>query len=335
MSTGPKSATESGLPELFCPFPLEEHPDSTEIEEHVLAWVQEKGLCTSKEQITNSRRATWGRLVSRMYPRGSTERVKTVAEFMAWYGQYDEAGFEQPTADGHPELSARNMLACQRILDDPTIPLPSGADPYHLAWQDLWLRMRTFASPTQLERLAAAVSRQFVGNACEALYSHAAIHPSVADYLEIRRLTSCAGTGFSIWCELVGGYEVPAPVWFTPPVQEVARLVNDIYGSVNDIFGAWRDLRLDRGIPPTLVSALAQEHQLPLAQALGEAARIHREQTEAFIQLAAQLREQADPVLGRYLDELEPYIAGHHHWYLDLAARYHHTNTFHSPAPAT
>ncbi|MFI1801064.1 hypothetical protein ACH427_27425 [Streptomyces sp. NPDC020379] len=76
-----------------------------------------------------TRRTRWGLLGSSMYVQGPYEKVLVAALLLAWISQYDEAGFEAPAADGDPARSARNILMCQQIMENPDPPVGDG-DPY-------------------------------------------------------------------------------------------------------------------------------------------------------------------------------------------------------------
>lgn len=315
------------LPNLSRPVPAPPpHPAAGHLEDFLLQRMRHFGMIRTEKQARMARRAQLGVLTAMVYPAGPVDRLEVLAELIAYYIHYEEAGFELPSTEGAPAESARNMLRWHRIMEDPYHP--QGKDnPYERAWRDAQRRLRQFASPSQVERFNTALSRQMVGAATEIIYSQARVSPELEDYVYLRRLSSAVGSGYCLLAEVVGEYEVAPETWFRLDVQRYVNLVNELTGIRNDLAAVWRDASTNRLVIMNVVAAIAGEHSLTPATALDRGVLRYNDCQARLQAMASDLHGLGDRSLSRLLADMELFIAGFDEWH-SISPRHYELDEF-------
>ncbi|WP_374701898.1 terpene synthase family protein [Streptomyces sp. CB02959] len=254
------------------------------------------------------------------YPYGdNTEALELAGDFLAWISEFDEKRVEDPASQGQPSIAAQNLLHSHHIVDSPDL-LPAGlGSPFHLALRDLWLRLRRIASDQQLARMHAGWTEYAAGAACEIPYRAQRKLPDPVAYQAIRRRTVAFRVWFFVFIELVGGYELPAPLVALPELRQLATLANDITGLNHDIVTCEHDIRLP--IAMNLPSVLAHHHGWPLQRGVDTAAEMYRATVEEFTRIADRLREEHSE-LAVHISRVAECISGFFFWENQMTSRY-------------
>ncbi|MFD8992985.1 hypothetical protein ACFVZ4_33695 [Streptomyces goshikiensis] len=296
------------LPPFYCPFERELiHPKAAELEERAVAWIDSFGL------YPNATERAWGlatrsaEFTSRIIPYGDVEPMLLFTQWNYWAFATDD------WQDSDHSLAARTAAVADhgarlvRTVETPGAGLlPPG--PHTDALEDLVARTRAVLTPFQLRRFTEGIRDWVFGAACQTANAERGGMPGLNDFAAMRMAAN--GTRFTLtWCDVANGIDVPADVLYSAPVQALTDAAGFIVSCDNDLFSYNKD---DHQEPweQNLLNVLASRDGCTPAEALPAAFALRDRAMTLFVRLREQLGRGAGEQLGRYLVQLEQWIAG-------------------------
>jgi 2-methylisoborneol synthase len=278
-----------------------------------------------------------------------------------WEGDFDGFGTGRAVCLCHPDhadverlVVAARLLAAENAVDDcycedyggspeglgsRLLIAHSALDPFHLTpeFEEQWARgmaadaplrgyhsaMRhaeSWAAPAQADRLRHDLGRLHLGYLCEAAWSLDGAVPPVWEYLVMRQFNNFRPC--LTLTDLVAGYELPAPLQASAPVQRLTALASNATTIVNDLYSYTKEKRSARP-HLNLPTVLARREGLSERDAFLRAVAVHNELMHRFETESEQLGARLpDPALTRYRTGLAAWVAGNHAWHATNDHRY-------------
>ncbi|MFG2639128.1 hypothetical protein ACGFX8_36605 [Streptomyces sp. NPDC048362] len=296
---------------LWCPFDDENNPACEDAVQHSWDILAESGMLTDPGKIPKLRRARTGELASRTNPRCSPAALRLAAEWYLWLfafddGYCDEGGLgEDPS---HMALAVSRLSRCLDASFDLRDPLT-----HEMFLRRIRAALADQATPPQLRRWESAVREYLAAQVWESANRRLGRIPSLAEYTIMRRHAGATYTCLAI-IEVVGGYEVPAALAASVPVQKLNDLAADIVSWDNDVYSFPKEYAVD-GAVHNLVGVLVEELQTDAAAAFGHAMGMCDSQMQRFAKTSELVRQQfSSPQLNEYIVGVELWLSGHIAW---------------------
>lgn len=270
----------------------------------------------------------FGRAVVLQHPRAADlERLTVAGKLLLAENLVDSCYCEEDEGRG----ASRGRLGGRLVLAQ------SALDPFHgtPTTQAQWLRgmeadgplrsyheamkdFAAFATPSQTDRFVHDIARLHLGYLAEASWAHTRHRPRVWEYLVMRQFNNFRPC-LSI-VDAVDGYELPEQLYARPEVQRVTALACNATTLVNDLYSFTKELAAD----PThlnLPQVIAANERCGLKNAYLRAVEIHNEIMTAFEEESAVL-SALSPLVERYAQGLDDWVAGNHAWHATNTHRY-------------
>lgn len=290
-----------------------------EVDDRLVAWAA--GCGCSADELGALRKAGFGRLVMLAHADIDDPDALLVAAQMntAWWAADDyyadntEAGAELAL------LAPRLVLAMEAL--DPAPPPGDLAGPRDEALRsDLVLRMlrsavehmERHASPAQVQRACYATFAMFVSWNAYAAWREAGTFPPAWEYLTARQHDSFY-TSMTL-VDPVGGYEVPADLFYEPRVRRASFLAGTSSVMVNDLFSVAKDAADEKPVC-NLVSLIAADRGCSLPEATEAVVALHNDFVHEFEALHRDLSAVPCPELQRFLRGLRAWMGGGFEWH--------------------
>ncbi len=302
------------LPGLACPFDEEISDYASEVERHVIDWAIRYGLPQDDADAIRLAETKVGRLTARTTPRASLPALEWLADWQMWLFLFDDQySDESATGADLPGLS-QLITALMLVLDNVADPgFRSG--PFTMALGDLMDRLTAMASYPQAARFINAVRGYLLAQFWEAGH-RAADHPAGLDeYAPMRRHSGAVPTCMAL-IDLADGFELPCEQYWRPDVRALSDIAVNVTCWANDILSFAKESERSLKVH-SLPAVLADERQLPIADALTLAAAMHDSEVARYLDAEGTLRSQAGPELLGYLAGLRSWMAGNFHWSLE------------------
>lgn len=176
-----------------------------------------------------------------------------------------------------------------------------------------------FASPSQTTRFVHDMARLHLGYLGEAGWAETGYRPKVWEYLVMRQFNNfrpCLGM-----VDAIDGYELPEQFYSRPEIQRITALASNATTLVNDLYSFTKELA---GDPDhlNLPQVIAANERRGLKNAYLKAVEIHNEIMTAFEEESAALAALS-PLVERYAQGLDDWVAGNHEWHATNTHRYH------------
>ncbi|WP_218005222.1 family 2 encapsulin nanocompartment cargo protein terpene cyclase [Actinomadura macra] len=305
---------------LYCPAP-ERIDDalSDEVEARLAAWARDCG--SSEEEVEALGAAAFGRLVTLAHPDTDDPDALLVAAQLntGWWAADDY--YADDTARGAvlarlPERLALAMAAMDPIpsTGELTPPLREALD------DDLVLRMLEtavahtwrHATPAQVQRINYSTFAMFVSWTAYAGWRESGDYPPAWQYLATRQHDSFY-TSMTV-IDVVGGYEVPANLYYEPRVRRAAFQAGTASVIVNDLHSVAKDAA-DETPVCNLVLLLAADRDCSIDEAKEIAVGLHNDLVRAFEDGHRELAGVPSPELQRFLRGLRAWMGGGVEWH--------------------
>lgn len=298
------------------------HPRVREVEARTLAWLHHHRLIEGRVQEMIATRAKFAHLAARTYPNASLEALQLYADWLAWLFYYDDV-MDRSSASGlsngrssngpvaAPQIDELDANLYSILRRESVVPL----GPLDRSFSNLMARFQGALLPSSFERLCRKILHYFQGTAWELTHRHLRIRPSLEHYRQVRHYSSAVETCFALIAALEG-VQICDPELEHPVLVQAAIVANCHISWVNDVVGH----RKEQAEPTlNLVKVLAQERNLPLAQAVAEATRLCESQLACYehIRLALPPWLADDWRAVRLLRTYEDWMFGHVDWCRD------------------
>jgi hypothetical protein len=222
--------------------------------------------------------------------------------------------YEEHGASNSLSVKSDHVIRSIRLLRDPE-DLRSAPSASLLALQDISRRLRALATHEQVDRVVNGMIEFFLAGCCEAVSFSSKRLPAAAEYIPMRDSINCLRSVCFVFIEIVGGFELPGPIWCRPDLQAVVNKATRIVSNHHDILSGLRELANE--VPMNMPAIIAREQGLPIAQAFARVGKLADADTRSFVAMSERLLADApDPAIEAYVDGLKAWIRGNLDWSL-------------------
>jgi 2-methylisoborneol synthase len=294
------------------------------VNERLVAWAREVGIYA--DQLDKFRAAGFGRLAMLTHADTDDPDMLLVAARMnaAWWAADDYYADETSLGATPTELPPRLALVMSAM--DP--PPPAGpytrpledvieADPVLVALRSAVSHLTEHATPAQVMRACNTTFQMYVSWTAYAAWRYLKTLPPAWRYLAARQHDSFYTSMTLI--DVVGGYELPANVFYERRFHQALMQAGTASVIVNDLHSVAREAA-DELPDSNLVLLIAAEEKIPIRDATSRAVALHNDFVRGFE--ASQRELMADPAgfsstvqLHRFLRGAQAWMAGGIEWH--------------------
>jgi 2-methylisoborneol synthase len=305
---------------LYCPLP--ERVDqrlADEVDARLRAWARDRGF--TDHELDALGRAAFGKLVTLAHPDTDDPDALLVAAQLnaAWWAADDY--YADDTALGAVAAQLPGRLTLVMSAMDPVPPVGDLTPPLREAHaDDLVLRMlesavghlNRHASPAQVQRICYSTFAMFVSWTAYAAWRETGEDPPAWEYLAARQHDSFYTSMTLI--DVVGGYEVPADLFYEPRVRRAAMQAGTASVVVNDLYSVAKDAA-DENPVCNLVLLIAADRRCSVDEATEITVTLHNNLVRDFEAGHRQLAAVPSPELQRFLRGLRAWMGGGFEWH--------------------
>lgn len=307
---------------LYCPFPAALHPGAEKADAQTLRWVQHHRLGTSDTHYQRFARLHPGQLAARTTPHASPTTLQLVTDWCSWFFIHDDY-CDEGGIGKNPAAMQTLHTRFSEILNG--IPPVATDIPLTIALHELWHRTASLVSEAWWDRFMATLDAFFEAGVWEANNRLKGEIPPLADYLQMRPFTG----GMFAYLELIELSEsllLPSDIRHHLMVQQLVTMTANIVSWANDVLSLPKELK--QGDIHNVVFSIQHSQHLTVQEALNQAAQLHNQEIERFIEVEAALPRfdsPQDEALNQYVLALRTVIRGSLDW-LSTSVRYQVNN---------
>lgn len=305
---------------LYCPLP--ERVDqglADEVDARLRSWARERGF--ADHELDALGKAAFGKLVTLAHPDTDDPDALLIAAQLnaAWWAADDY--YADDTALGAVSALLPGRLTLAMSAMDPVPPMGDLTPPLRAAHEDdLVLRMlesaiahlSRHAAPSQVQRVCYSTFAMFVSWTAYAAWRETGEHPPAWEYLAARQHDSFYTSMTLI--DAVGGYEVPADLYYEPRVRRAAMQAGTASVVVNDLHSVSKDAA-DENPVCNLVLLIADDRDCSVEEATEITVALHNDLVRDFEAGHRQLAAVPSPELQRFLRGLRAWMGGGFEWH--------------------
>lgn len=305
---------------LYCPLP--ERVDQSladEVDTRLRSWARDRGF--NDHELDALSKAAFGQLVTLAHPDTDDPDALLVAAQLnaAWWAADDY--YADDTALGAVPAWLPQRLTLVMSAMDPVPPVGDFTPPLRKAHEDdLVLRMLAsavahlsrHATPAQVQRVCYSTFAMFVSWTAYAAWRETGEHPPAWEYLAARQHDSFYTSMTLI--DIVGGYEVPADLFYEPRVRRAAMQAGTASVVVNDLHSVAKDAA-DENPVCNLVLLVAADRDCSVDEATEITVTLHNDLVRDFETSHRELATVPSPELQRYLRGLRAWMGGGFEWH--------------------
>jgi len=301
------SADTSAATELYCPFPLEENPESEQAENASRRWALDLGLVQEGPALEKLKETNIGLLEACVFPYAPLEMLTAATQWTTLFCAIDD--FVESSHLGALSLSVE-LSRLKAAFDGHA----GSADALGHAFHDMGRILRGVAGAPATRRFSRELERLFSSYIWEEINREHETEPDYDAYHVMRVVTIGLRPQFELLAALAPKKgPVPAAVSL---LAELERSTCRIVGWANDIFTYEKELA--QGEVHNLIMVLMRTEGLSVRGALARARSIHDEEVRSFLRLQARVRNAVpdDEATEHRLAHLRFWLRGHLHWAL-------------------
>ncbi|KAB2340192.1 family 2 encapsulin nanocompartment cargo protein terpene cyclase [Actinomadura rudentiformis] len=315
-----RSWGDGSAPLLYCP-PVERVDDrlGAEVDGRLLTWAAERGF--QEHELDGLSKAQFGRLAMLTHPDTDDPDALLVAAQLnaSWWAADDYYADDSALGAVLALLPERLTLAMSAM--DPPPPAGEFTPPLQDALRDdLVLRMFVsavehlgrHATPAQVQRICYSTFAMFVSWTAYAAWRERDEHPAAWEYLAARQHDSFYTSMTLI--DVVGGYELPANLFYDPRVRHAAFRAGTASVIVNDLHSVEKDAADDKPVC-NLVLLVAADRGCSLPEAAEIAVALHNDLVRGFERDHQALAAVPSPQLQWFLRGLRAWMGGGFEWH--------------------
>jgi 2-methylisoborneol synthase len=305
---------------LYCPVP--ERIDQSladEVDARLRSWACDRGF--HDHELDALSQAAFGQLVTLTHPDTDDPDALLVSAQLnaAWWAADDY--YADDTALGAVPARLPQRLTLAMSVMDPVPPVGNLTPPLREAHEDdLVLRMlgsavahlSRHATPAQVQRACYSTFAMFVSWTAYAAWRETGEHPPAWEYLAARQHDSFYTSMTLI--DIVGGYEVPADLFYEPRVRRAAMQAGTASVLVNDLYSVTKDAA-DENPVCNLVLLIAADRDCSIEEATEITVTLHNNLVRDFETSHRELAIVPSPELQRYLRGLRAWMGGGFEWH--------------------
>lgn len=305
---------------LYCPR-TERIDDrlAAEVDARLILWAAEHGC--SAEELEAFRKISFGRLAMLAHADvDDPDALLAAAQMNAAWWAADDYYADSTEAGAEPALLPQRLVLAMAALD----PLPPAgelsAELDRALSEDLVLRLLSSAvthlgrhgSPTQVQRACYATFSMFVSWNAYGAWRETGSLPPAWRYLAARQHDSFYTS--MILVDAVGGYELPAALFYDPRVRRAVMQAGTASVLVNDLLSVAKDAADEKPVA-NIVSLLADDRGCSLAEATELTVRLHNGFVREFEATHRELSAVPSPELQRFLRNVRAWMGGGFEWH--------------------
>lgn len=296
---------------LHCPFDDEISAYADQVDTRVIEWACRLGLPTDEAEAERLGEAKVGRLAARTTPRAGLEALCLLADWQMWLFIFDDR-YSDESSTGADLVQLSQLVTGFMLVLDNSGDRRYRQDPFTVALGELIDRLRAVASEPQVNRFVSAVRGYFLAQFWEASHRAQDQPAGLAEYTTMRQHSGAVPTCMAL-IDVANGFELSGHEYWRPEVRAVSDIAVNVTCWANDILSFPKEARRSPKVH-SLPAVLAEELQLPVADALTLAADMHDAEVERYLNAERPLRLAAGPALGDYLDGLRSWMGGNFYW---------------------
>ncbi|GAA4487473.1 family 2 encapsulin nanocompartment cargo protein terpene cyclase [Actinoallomurus oryzae] len=305
---------------LYCPLP--ERVDqrlADEVDARLGDWARDRGF--SDDELDALGKAAFGKLVTLAHPDTDDADALLVAAQLnaAWWAADDY--YADDTALGAVPARLPQRLTLAMSAMDPVPPVGDLTPPLREAHgDDLVLRMlesavahlNRHATSAQVQRICYSTFAMFVSWTAYAAWRETGEDPPAWEYLAARQHDSFYTSMTLI--DVVGGYEVPAELFYEPRVRRASMRAGTASVLVNDLHSVAKDAA-DENPVCNLVLLIAADRDCTVDEATEITVTLHNDLVRDFEAGHRELAAVPSAELQRYLRGLRAWMGGGFEWH--------------------
>lgn len=311
---------------LYCPVTERiNEPLADEVDAQLAAWLKDCGF--DEDEVVKVRKTRFGRLVMLTHADCDDPDHLLIAAKMnaAWWAADDYYADDSALGAVPEQLPPRLVLAMAAMDPLPpagefTPPLMAAIDAERVltALRSGLDHMRRYATPEQVQRTCYATFAMFVSWSAYAAWRHTGEYPPAWKYLAARQHDSFYTSMTLI--DAVGGYRLPADLFYEPRVRAAAFLAGTAVVLVNDLYSVQKDLA-DEKPPCNMVLQVAADRGCSIDEATEITVRLHNDIVRDFEAGHRELQLVPSLELQRFMRGLRAWMGGAFEWH-DSNPRY-------------
>jgi 2-methylisoborneol synthase len=307
-------------PPLYCPVVERiNDPLAEEVDERLVIWAKDCGF--QDDQLEPLRSAGFGRLVMLAHADcDDPDRLLIAAQLnAAWWAADDLYADDSEMGATPTELPPR--LALVMAAMDPvapagefSVPLEDAlrSEPVLVALNSGVEHLTRHGTPAQVQRINYATFAMFVSWNAYAAWRYTASYPPAWEYLAARQHDSFYTSMTLI--DVVGGYELPANLYYEPQVRQALMQAGTASVMVNDLHSVAKDAADEHPVC-NMVLQIAADRDCSLDEATRTTVDLHNNLVRDFEANHRALRAIPSLELQRFLRGIKSWMAGGFEWH--------------------
>jgi 2-methylisoborneol synthase len=305
---------------LYCPVTERiNDPLGDEVDKRLVAWAGECGF--SEEECGYLGKAGFGRLVMLAHPDcEDPDRLLISAKLNAAWWAADDL-YADDTALGAVPTELPPKLTLAMAAMDPVPPAGEFSreldetlqgDRVLVALNTGIDHLKRFGTPAQVQRVCYSTFSMFVSWTAYAAWRHADTYPPAWEYLAARQHDSFYTSMTLI--DVLGGYELPANLYYEAEVRSAAIQAGTAAVLVNDLYSVTKDLA-DESPPCNMVLLIAADRECSIEEATDITVGLHNDIVHDFQAAHQNLLAVGSLELQRFLRGLRAWMGGGFEWH--------------------
>jgi 2-methylisoborneol synthase len=305
---------------LYCPVTERVNtPLGEEVDRRLVSWAEECGF--SAQEAEQLGKAGFGRLVMLAHPDCEDPEKLAISARLnaAWWAADDLYADDTSLGAVAEELPQRLTLAMAAM--DPLPPMGEfsreldetlRSDRVLVALRSGMDHLVNHSTPAQVQRVCYSTFAMFVSWTAYAAWRHNGKYPPAWEYLAARQHDSFYTSMTLI--DVLGGYEVPANLFYDPRVRQAAIQAGTASVLVNDLHSVAKDLA-DENPPCNMVLRIAADRSCSIEEATEATVSLHNDVVREFQSAHRSLQAVPSPELRRFLRGLRTWMGGGFEWH--------------------
>ncbi len=297
----------------------DDEPLAEEVDRRLVVWAAECGF--TGDGLDQIGKAGFGRLVTLAHSDCADPDLLLIAAQLnaVWWAADDYYADDSALGASPTELPPR--LALVMAAMDPVAPAGEftdqldealRADPILVGLNSAVAHLGRHGSPVQVQRVCYATFSMFVSWDAYAAWRHTGAYPPAWEYLAARQHDSFY-TSMTL-VDPVGGYELPAGLYYDPRVRRAMMRAGTASVLVNDLFSVAKDAA-DENPVCNMVLQIAADRNCTPAEATEVTVDLHNTLVREFEAGHRELMAVPSPELHRFLKGVRAWMAGGFEWH--------------------
>jgi 2-methylisoborneol synthase len=305
---------------LYCPIVERiDEPLAEEVNRRLGVWAQDCGF--TEDGLDQIRGAGFGRLVTLTHPDTDDPDQLLIAAQLnaAWWAADDYYADDSELGATPTELPPR--LALVMAAMDPVaragefssqLDEALASDPILVALHSSVAHLARHGTPVQVQRVCYATFSMFVSWSAYAAWRHTGSYPPAWEYLAARQHDSFY-TSMTL-VDAVGGYELPAGLYYDPRVRQALMQAGTASVLVNDLHSVAKDAADEKPVC-NMVLQIAADRNCSIEESTEITVDLHNNLVRDFEAGHQKLRTVPSPELHRFLKGVKAWMGGCLEWH--------------------